>query len=70
MLETFKVLVWEDPLKGIETDSYQEITKMILELRDENKAILFTCSQLDIAKQVADQIFIIDKGKISPYEAK
>ncbi|MCK5697683.1 MAG: ATP-binding cassette domain-containing protein [Gammaproteobacteria bacterium] len=70
MLEPFKLLVWEDPFKEIEADSYQEITKMINELQEEHKTILFTCNELDIAQQITDQIFVIEDGKISPYDTQ
>jgi len=65
MLEPFELLVWEEPFKDIDSSLYNEITKMIVALKKENKTILFTCSELDIARQIADQILIMDNGKIS-----
>ncbi len=66
MLEPFDLLVWEEPFKGIDSSLYNEISKMIEALKKENKTILFTCSELDIAQQIADQILMINNGKVSP----
>jgi len=66
MLEPFELLVWEEPFKDIDSSLCNEISKMIEALKKENKTILFTCSELDIAKQIADKILIINNGKVSP----
>jgi len=66
MLEPFEVLVWEEPFKGINSNSYNEITKMIAVLKKENKTILFTCSELEIAREIADQTLIMNEGRVSP----
>ncbi len=70
MLEPFKLLVWEEPLKGIDSDAYKEITKIILELKRNHKIVFFTCDEIEFAEQIAEQILVMDTGKIHTYKAQ
>ena len=65
MLEPFELLVWEDPLKGLSKNSYQEIEKLIIELKRKQKSIFFTCTDSDFAKNIADTLLIMEAGQIT-----
>ncbi len=64
MLEPFDLLVWEEPLKGLEQSSYKEFEQLMQELKRRNKTVFFTCSETAFSEKVSDKILIIDSGKI------
>ncbi|WGS64357.1 ABC transporter ATP-binding protein [Marinitoga aeolica] len=59
-----QLLLLDEPTLGLDYEASQFIVEYIKKLKYENKGILITTHQLDIAEKVADRILIIDKGKI------
>jgi ABC-2 type transport system ATP-binding protein len=59
-----QLLLLDEPTLGLDYEASQIIVEYIKKLKHENKGILITTHQLDIAEKVADRILIIDKGKI------
>ncbi|MBM7559181.1 ABC transporter ATP-binding protein [Marinitoga litoralis] len=59
-----QLLLLDEPTLGLDYEASQFIVEYIKKLKHENKGILITTHQLDIAEKVADRILIIDKGKI------
>lgn len=59
-----KVLVVSQPTRGVDIGSIEFIHKKILDLRNENKAILLISSELSEIMNLSDRIIVMYKGKI------
>jgi sodium transport system ATP-binding protein len=58
------VLIFDEPTVGLDVISGIEITKVIRQLRDDGKAILFSTHIMAEAEKLCDRIAIIHKGVI------
>ena len=61
-----KVLVLDEPLSGVDTESRAAISELLLQLnRDEKKAIIFSSHDLRMVRSVTKKILRVDEGKVA-----
>jgi ABC-2 type transport system ATP-binding protein len=58
-----KVLLFDEPLIGIDPKGQRELLTMIEAARDEGRAILISTHLLDTAERLCDRVLILVKGK-------
>lgn len=58
------VILFDEPLSGLDAISILRFKDMIKKLAQHNKTILYSSHLLNIVEQLASHIIIIDKGKI------
>lgn len=60
-----KILVLDEPLSGVDTESRTAITELLLKInREENKAIFFSSHDLRMVRSVTQKILRVDDGKV------
>ena len=60
-----KILILDEPLSGVDTESRAAITELLLQLnRDERKAIFFSSHDLRMVRSVTKRILRVDDGKV------
>jgi ABC-type Mn2+/Zn2+ transport system ATPase subunit len=60
-----KILILDEPLSGVDTESRSAITELLLQLnRDERKAIFFSSHDLRMVRSVTKKILRVDDGKV------
>ena len=59
-----RMLIVSQPTRGVDIGSIEFIHKKILELRDQNKAILLVSSELSEVMNLSDRIIVMYKGRI------
>jgi len=61
-----KILILDEPLAGVDTESRAAITELLLQLnRDERKAIFFSSHDLRMVRSVTKKILRVDDGRIA-----
>jgi ABC-type Mn2+/Zn2+ transport system ATPase subunit len=61
-----KILILDEPLAGVDTESRVAITELLLGLnRDEKKAIFFSSHDLRMVRSVTKRILRADGGKVT-----
>jgi putative multiple sugar transport system ATP-binding protein len=60
-----KVIILDEPTRGIDVGSKSEIHQMILHFRDQGKAILVISSEIGELFSLADRIIVVRDGEIS-----
>ncbi len=58
------VLIFDEPTVGLDVMAALEIQRVILELRDEGKSIIFSTHIMSEAEKLCDRIAIIHQGRI------
>lgn len=56
------LIILDEPFSGLDPISVDEFKKIILELRDEGKMIVFSSHRMDHVEMLCEDILIIDKG--------
>jgi ABC-type Mn2+/Zn2+ transport system ATPase subunit len=60
-----KILILDEPLSGVDTESRTAITDLLLKInREENKAIFFSSHDLRMVRSVTKKILRVDDGKV------
>ena len=59
-----KLLVFDEPLSGLDVVSARLFKDLLQELAAEGKAILYISHVLEVVEQVCDRVIVIAKGKI------
>ena len=60
-----RLLILDEPLSGVDTDSRAAITELLLQLnRNEKKAIVFSSHDLRMVQSVTKKIVRVDDGKV------
>lgn len=59
-----KVIILDEPTKGVDVGAKQEVFKLIRRLSEAGLAIIFISSELSEVFDVADRILIIESGKV------
>ena len=61
-----KILILDEPLSGVDTESRAAITELLLQLnREEKKAIFFSSHDLRMVRSVTKKILRVDDGKVA-----
>lgn len=64
VLSQHKLLLLDEPTAGLSPELKEKIADLILYLKKENKTIFFIEHDMDFVLKVADNIILIDEGKI------
>ncbi len=61
---SLKVLIFDEPTKGIDVNAKEDIFNIISKFANEDVGIIFVSSDLEEVIRVADKIIVMNKGKI------
>ncbi len=59
-----KVILFDEPMVGLDPMAIKELKQVILELKESGVTILISTHMLEMVKELWDELFILDKGKI------
>ena len=59
-----KILCFDEPTSALDPALTGEVVKVINNLKKQNQTMIVITHELDFAKQIADKIIVIEKGKI------
>lgn len=62
-----KMLIMDEPTRGIDVNAKQEIHQLVRELADSGVAVVVISSEMDEVLALADRIMVIHQGKVSGY---
>jgi ABC-2 type transport system ATP-binding protein len=64
LLHNPRLLVFDEPLSGLDVVSARLFKDLVRELADEGKAILYISHVLEVVEQVCDRVIVLSHGKI------
>lgn len=59
-----EVLLFDEPLSGLDANATQSVKQLIREMADRGKTVLYCSHMLDIVERLCDRVVILDHGKI------
>jgi ABC-type sugar transport system ATPase subunit len=59
-----KVLILDDPTRGIDIGAKEEVFRLVRRLADEGIAILYITSEIKEARELADRLLVMSDGRI------
>jgi simple sugar transport system ATP-binding protein len=63
-----KVLILDEPTRGIDVGAKTEIQKLVLELAEEGKSCVFISSEMDEVLRISDRVAVMrDRKKVAEY---
>jgi monosaccharide-transporting ATPase len=63
-----KVLILDEPTRGIDVGAKTEIQKLVLELAEEGKSCVFISSEMDEVLRISDRVAVLrDRKKVAEY---
>jgi zinc/manganese transport system ATP-binding protein len=61
-----KILILDEPLSGVDTESQTAITDLLLKInREEGKAVFFSSHDLRLVRRIASKILRVDHGQVA-----
>jgi ABC-2 type transport system ATP-binding protein len=64
LLHNPRLLIFDEPLSGLDVVSARLFKELLQELAREGKAILYISHVLEVVEQVCDRVIVLSKGKI------
>jgi simple sugar transport system ATP-binding protein len=65
-----KVLILDEPTRGIDVGAKTEIQKLVLELAEEGKSCVFISSEMDEVLRISDRVAVMrDRKKVAEYSS-
>lgn len=59
-----QVILFDEPMVGLDPKAIKELKEVILELRNRNATVLISTHMLEMVKELWDIMYIMEKGKI------
>ena len=59
-----KVILFDEPMVGLDPKAIKELKEVVLELRDNNVTVLISTHMLEMVKEPWDIMYVMEKGKI------
>ncbi|MBR8658679.1 sugar ABC transporter ATP-binding protein [Brevibacillus sp. NL20B1] len=63
LLTTASVFLFDEPTKGVDIGAKQEIFRLIKELADEGRGVLYFSSEIDETLALADRLIVLENGR-------
>ncbi len=63
LLKRAPALLLDEPLSGLDPKAAEELVEILVQLRDDGKALLITMQELFWARQLADRVGILQEGR-------
>lgn len=60
-----KIIIFDEPTRGIDVGAKQEIYKLIAKLAEEGKAIIMISSEMEELIGMSDRILVLHEGQVS-----
>lgn len=60
----FNAYIFDEPTSGVDAQSAREMLRIVVSIKEKGKAILLTSHNLDELEEVADYVYILDKGRV------
>ncbi|MFY9326881.1 MAG: ABC transporter ATP-binding protein [Georgfuchsia sp.] len=60
-----EVLLLDEPTAALDPQSQEEVIHFLIESRNTNRTIVTATHDLDIVQDIADYVFVLDKGKVA-----
>jgi ABC-2 type transport system ATP-binding protein len=64
LLHDPKLIVFDEPLSGLDATSARLFKDLLVELAKEGKAILYISHVLEVVERVCDRVIVLSKGKV------
>jgi ABC-type branched-subunit amino acid transport system ATPase component len=59
-----RILLLDEPVSGVHPDLIEKILKLLRELREQGKLVVFIEHNIAAVKEVADRVIVMDEGRI------
>lgn len=66
IMESPKIMIFDEPFNGIENDTVEKIIKNLLELKRQGKIIILTSHHNEEISKLADEIYKFENGTMQP----
>lgn len=70
IMEHQKIIILDEPYNALDFSANKEITKIIMELKEEGRTILLTSHQHEYLEKLCDTMYYIEDGKIEVFDEK
>jgi ABC-2 type transport system ATP-binding protein len=64
LLHNPRLLIFDEPLSGLDVVSARLFKDLLLELKAEGKAVLYISHVLEVVEQVCDRVVVLGKGRV------
>lgn len=64
IMENQQILVLDEPLNGLDNDGVNLIKKLLLDLKEEGKALLLASHNKEDLEEICDLIYVMEDGKL------
>ncbi len=59
-----EVIVFDEPMMGLDPKAIKEIKKLIIELKEANKVVLLSTHMIEMIEDLWDRVIIMKEGKV------
>lgn len=59
-----EVIVFDEPMMGLDPKAIKEVKKLIIELKEANKAVLLSTHMIEMIEDLWDRVIIMKEGKV------
>ncbi|MFJ7730805.1 ABC transporter ATP-binding protein [Lysinibacillus sp. NPDC097231] len=66
IMENQDILILDEPFNALDYKTYQDVKKIIKNLKEQQKTILLTSHHFDDIKELCDEIYVIEDGGLIP----
>lgn len=64
LLHDPEVLLFDEPLSGLDANATQSVKKIVREMADRGKTVLYCSHMLDIVERLCDRVIILNRGQM------
>ncbi len=70
MVRKYKLLIADEPFNGLDPKQISVLKELLLQEKNNNKAVLLSTHLLDVVEDLCDSYIIIDEGRIAAFGSK
>lgn len=67
VMENQDILILDEPMNGLDKEGVAQMRTLFLQLKEEGKTLLFASHNREDIEVLCDEVFEMDKGKLTPY---
>ena len=67
LMESPDIIVLDEPTNALDSDGITMVKELIVQKREEGALVIISCHDIDILKELSEEIYVLEQGKLTDH---
>lgn len=67
LMESPDIIILDEPTNALDSDGITTVKELIVQKREEGALVIISCHDIDILKELSEEIYVLEQGKLTDH---